>query len=87
MEEKNKVSENHFWSGFFLGAALGAGVVYFLQENNPERKEKLMQVVRDLLDDNYRGYQKESGEKAQIVDVAPPNKTAKRTFRRHGKAL
>jgi len=74
MVEKNNIEENRFWPGFFLGAALGAGVIYFLQEDNPEKKEKIIQVIRDLLSSDNSSRDK----KVQTV---------KRTFRRHGKAI
>lgn len=81
MGEKNNIEENRFWPGFFLGAALGAGVIYFLQEDDPEKKEKLIQVIRDLLSSNNS-----SRVKKVIANVVAPE-TAKRTFRRHGKAI
>jgi len=74
MEKKNNIEENHFWPGFFLGAALGIGVIYFLQEDDPKRKEKIVQVIRDLLSSSNNSKDK----KAQVT---------KRTFRRHGKAI
>jgi len=74
MGEKNNIEENRFWPGFFLGAALGAGVIYFLQEDDPEKKEKIIQVIRDLLSSNNSSRVK----KVQI---------AKRTFHRHGKSI
>ena len=82
MREKNNIEENRFWPGFFLGAALGAGVIYFLQEGDSEKKEKIIQVIRDLLiSDNS-----DRDKKVQIANVAAP-KTTKHTFRRRGKAI
>jgi len=74
MGEKNNIEENRFWAGFFLGAALGAGVIYFLQEDDPEKKEKIIQVIRDLLSSDNSNQDKKT-------------RTAKRTFRRHGKVI
>ena len=82
MREKNNIEENRFWPGFFLGAALGAGVIYFLQEDDSEKKEKIIQVIRDLLiSDNS-----DRDKKVQIANVVAP-KTTKHTFHRHGKAI
>jgi len=74
MGKKNNIEENRFWPGFFLGAALGAGVIYFLQEDDPKKKEKIIQVIRDLLTSNDSIQNKKE-------------QTAKRTFRRHGKVI
>ena len=90
MGEKEKTNESNFWPGFCLGATIGAGVVYFLQESDPEKKEKLIQVVRDLLSnryDNRNGRESDGREgKKPTVNVIAP-KTMRHTFRRHGKAL
>jgi len=82
MDEKNNIKENRFWPGFFLGAALGAGVIYFLQEDNSDKKEKIIRVIRDLLSGDNGGQDK----RVQAADIVAL-KTAKRTFRRHGKVI
>jgi len=82
MRGKNNIEENRFWPGFFLGAALGAGVIYFLQEGDPEKKEKIIQVIRDLLNSDDGDQDK----KVPVVNTIIP-KVTKHTFHRHGKAI
>jgi len=83
MREKNNMEENRFWPGFFLGAALGAGVIYFLQEGDSEKKEKIIQIIRNLLSND------DSQDKGvQTADIIAPKTTnTKHTFRRHGKVI
>jgi len=75
------MEENRFWPGFFLGAALGAGVIYFLQEGDSEKKEKIIQIIRDLLNNDDS-----QNKGVQVANIIAP-KTTKRTFRRHGKVI
>ena len=86
--KKKTREESLFWPGFFLGASLGAGLVYFLGETNPEKRERLLKIIRDLLAENKED---SSSQKVAVVDNSHllKNKPVKkkRVFVRQGRRL
>jgi len=87
-EKKKNKEENFFWPGFFLGASLGAGLVYFLGESNPEKRDRLLKIVRELLAENKKA---SFAPKAAIIDSdhlsKDESKKKKRVFVRQGRKL
>ncbi len=87
-EKKKNKEENFFWPGFFLGASLGAGLVYFLGESNPEKRDRLLKIIRELLAENR---EVSPVREVAVVDGGRPLKSEaiskKRVFVRQGRKL
>jgi len=49
-----------------------------------EKKEKIIQIIRNLLNNNDNDDSQNKG--VQVANIVAP-KTTKRTFRRHGKVI